>query len=301
LTARATAKSLVTLRLLYWAALAAIAWPTLLSGSGQGQGASEQATGLFVPVPVAIPSAVSPQPGGRRSRFVEVDFTGLGGRYGAGPAHGRLDPTLFPGESYAAVLDRVETTYAGRSWIGHVDGIPLSDVWLTVVRGALAGSISWPGGHSYRVSPAHEGLHTISEVDAGAPIQDLTVTPPFDALEADNALDRISAAAVADDPSARATPSMSWSSTVRSFAKRMAAKRAASSMSVRTARDWRTRPDPFATVWRAEGKAKGHRPRPRPPPTRERTRGKAPFRSRRLFPTARPPVSTRGTRSVRST
>ena len=103
--------------------------------------------------------------GERRRRAVQVNLDALGGFYGAGPVQSRLELVLFSGETQIAVLDRLETTFEGRSWIGHLEGIELSSVILTVTRGVVAGSVVWPGGHQFAIAPGTVGTHVITEQD----------------------------------------------------------------------------------------------------------------------------------------
>jgi hypothetical protein len=134
--------------------------------------------------------------GERRRRAVQVNLDALGGFYGAGPAQSRLELVLFSGETQTAVLDRLETTFEGRSWIGHLEGIELSSVILTVARGVMAGSVVWPGGHQFAISPGAVGEHIIAELDTS-----LSSTAVDDAVVA---LPSRSEAASVDPPGERA-------------------------------------------------------------------------------------------------
>ncbi|MEO7157910.1 MAG: reprolysin-like metallopeptidase, partial [Vicinamibacterales bacterium] len=163
-----------------------------------------QAIPLFADVP-ATTAALNTQgtlrEGERRLRVVRVNLDALGGFYGAGPAQSRLELTLFDGETRTAVLDRLETTYEGRSWIGHIEGVELSSVILTVTRGVVAGSVVWPGGHEYGVSRAMGGTHVLAELApvAGFGNDVLTVLPRRDELAVNAA--GLADGALADDPS----------------------------------------------------------------------------------------------------
>ena len=91
---------------------------TTLPASAQSYDERTLPTALFTAVTAGrgvTPEVGQPQAGELRRRLVDVDYTGLGGKYGALPAHRRLELTLFQGNSYTAVLDRLETTYSGRS------------------------------------------------------------------------------------------------------------------------------------------------------------------------------------------
>lgn len=122
----------------------------------------------------------------------------LGGFYGAGPAAPRLELSLSSDQTQIAVLERLETTFEGRSWIGHIEGIELSSVVLTVTGGVVAGSVVWPGGHEFAISPGVVGTHVITELDVSIPWVDLVMEPP-PSRSGDMAVG--AAGAMPDDPS----------------------------------------------------------------------------------------------------
>jgi hypothetical protein len=164
-----------------------VAFVVALCGSAALLGAqnvslsSAQAVPLFAPVATAAAAASqqATRAGERRRREVQVNLDALGGFYGARAVQPQLELTLFPGDTHVAVLDRLETTYEGRSWIGHLQGIELSSVVLTVTRGVLAGSVVWPGGHQFSIAPGTAGTHVITELDTSQ-----LVMPADDALVA---------------------------------------------------------------------------------------------------------------------
>ena len=133
-----------------------------------------------------------------RSREVEVQLTPLGGFYGAGTPQPRLSLTLFPGESHIAVLDRLETTFEGRSWIGHLEGVDLSSVIITVTRGVVAGSVVWTGGHEFAIAADTNGAYVVTELKSSLP----SVDDAVEALPARSDIVRGQpSAANTDDPS----------------------------------------------------------------------------------------------------
>ena len=115
-----------------------------------------------------------------RSRYIAVDFNAL-------PTGSRRTPLareqtfaieLFPDLTVQAVLDRLEPNRSGVSWVGHVDGVPMSSVTLVYSNGLMSGSVVMPGG-VYQIRPAPEAdrlarslpgreLHVVSEINQAA-------------------------------------------------------------------------------------------------------------------------------------
>jgi hypothetical protein len=168
----------------------AIAVVAMVNGSrGQSRGAAGAV--VFVPAEQVVVQPARAELGERQRNMVSVDFRPLGGFYGAGTAESRLVLDLPNRPTMFAVLDRLDETASGRSWIGHLEDVPMSSVLLTVVRGAVAGSITWPGGNEFTISPAPNGLHAITELDVTVPLQEPAL-PQFASRA------QVSAAAVID-------------------------------------------------------------------------------------------------------
>lgn len=100
----------------------------------------------------------------RRSRHVLLDVDQL---RAARPGH-RARFQVFPDRSLVVVLD--EVIASGRdqqSYVGHVDGAPLSSVVLERVDGVVVGRVQ-VAGDTYAVRYAGGGLSTVHEVDPAA-------------------------------------------------------------------------------------------------------------------------------------
>ena len=96
---------------------------------------------------------------GRLTTGLRESLTGIGR-----PIASTLALNLFSNVVLTAVFERSEQTDTARTWIGRLEGQPLSLVALTVVDGALAGTVSYPGG-LYEISGDPDGTTIISEVD----------------------------------------------------------------------------------------------------------------------------------------
>lgn len=106
-----------------------------------------------------------------RSRFVRVNFDLLLGEDGTPES---LEPgspltlNLFEDAHFTALLDRVEQKSPDRfAWIGHLEGVALSQAILVVRDGLMAGNITMPGA-SYQVRYAGNGVHAVREIDQSA-------------------------------------------------------------------------------------------------------------------------------------
>lgn len=98
-----------------------------------------------------------------RRRLTQVDLAAVGGRHGALTVAPRLTLNLFPNVEMAATLTRVERTPRSQTWVGTVDGQPLSGVFLTVVNGTLTGTVAMPGAHYIIESDGDAAL--VAEID----------------------------------------------------------------------------------------------------------------------------------------
>jgi hypothetical protein len=115
----------------------------------------------------------------KRARYAVIDFETL-----PEPSRRRMTARdravsleLFPDVRIVAAFERFDANPAGTTWVGHVEGVPMSTVTLVYRDGALTGSIAMPSGH-FQIRPAEgtstssifgsRGLHVVSEVDQDA-------------------------------------------------------------------------------------------------------------------------------------
>ena len=115
----------------------------------------------------------------RRSRYVGIDFSVLRTR---AQRQVLREPSvmleLFPDVTIFAVFDRYDPNTDGMTWVGHVEGVPMSTVTL-VYRGAMmTGSVVMPNG-VFQIRPAPENVraagtignrvpHLVSQIDQDA-------------------------------------------------------------------------------------------------------------------------------------
>lgn len=133
----------------------------LLPGSAAGDEAR-----LFVPrggeAELAVPHGV----GVVRARAVAFDAAALPGADGVRPlppAGHTLLLDLFDDVTLRARLVRAERIERGMTWVGRLEGRPLSDVVLAVYDGVLTGSVTWPDA-SYRIAVAG-GVSIVQQLD----------------------------------------------------------------------------------------------------------------------------------------
>jgi hypothetical protein len=170
--------------------------------SGQQNSNRTAAVPLFSPVATAAAAGQAAlRPDEYQRRDVQLNLDALGGTYGAAPAQSRLELTFFSGETHVAVLDYLENSLEGRSWVGHLEGVPLSSVILSVTRGVVAGTVVWPGGHEYRVYPNDRATYSVSQVDGALPPVDDAIVPPPSRSDAAAEFNAGPRAEHADDPS----------------------------------------------------------------------------------------------------
>jgi hypothetical protein len=156
---------------------------------GDGQSQSQDQAGLFSDAPNASPLRVPDTPYITRSRFVRVNFDQLGVPTGASPSapSGALTTTqtitnaesvagvspqiklnLFDDVTVVAQLDRIVRNESGTySWIGHLVGVPLSTVVLTVGDGLLYGIVNSPEG-VFEIKQISGETHVIQEINQAA-------------------------------------------------------------------------------------------------------------------------------------
>lgn len=79
----------------------------------------------------------------------------------------RLTLNLFNDVVVTAVRDRtVDNVNGGTSWIGHVDGMQESEVFLSAHGHSLTGIVRM-GGENYEIASTADNLHHITQVDPG--------------------------------------------------------------------------------------------------------------------------------------
>ncbi len=77
----------------------------------------------------------------------------------------RFELNLFDDTRFIAVYERSEIIFNSKiAWIGHLEGIPLSQVVLIISENTLTGTISMPGSN-YSIRVAANTIHTIEEVN----------------------------------------------------------------------------------------------------------------------------------------
>jgi hypothetical protein len=136
------------------------------------QQASGMPGGLFTPVANHVLPESAKQPGVLRYQITEVNIEMLGGRNGPpldGSGTGEtLLLNLFPDTNFMAVLDHVEANPTGSyTWIGHLEGYPLSSVILVANAGVLVGKIATPD-EIYQLEflgDQSAGLHIVRQID----------------------------------------------------------------------------------------------------------------------------------------
>ena len=86
---------------------------------------------------------------------------------------------FFPDVSYTAVLDRVTLTANGVTWLGHLEGLPLSTAVFARVGGAIAGFVESRLGQ-FTVESDALGGYTVQQIDSGISqqLQNDAIIPP---------------------------------------------------------------------------------------------------------------------------
>ena len=112
-------------------------------------------------------------PTGKRSRLVRVNLSPLPSPgTGARLIEDDLELELFADITVKAVFERFETVGGSGTWVGHVDGIPMSSVTLAYRDGLMTASINTRDA-VFQIRPAPDTdqgddarrLHIVSEVD----------------------------------------------------------------------------------------------------------------------------------------
>lgn len=115
-----------------------------------------------------------------RSRYAVINFDALPARRAeTAPAIGlRFPVELFGGESITAVFDHFDPNATGVTWVGTVEGIPLSNVTLVYGAGTMAGNINLPD-RVFSIRPARTAagllrsgdgaiVHVVAEINQTA-------------------------------------------------------------------------------------------------------------------------------------
>lgn len=97
-----------------------------------------------------------------------------------------LELHLFPDVTIRAVFERFDTVGGSGTWVGHVDGVPMSAVALAYRDGLLTGSINTVD-HLYDIQPVRdadrdEALHVVAEIDLAAMPTGHDIASPQDAV-----------------------------------------------------------------------------------------------------------------------
>jgi peptidyl-Asp metalloendopeptidase len=95
---------------------------------------------------------------------------------------------LFPDAIYIATLERLEMHDSGSyTWAGSIDGIPDSEVTLSVVDQALAGTVALPGAF-YEITTDAAGVSLVRQINQAAFPDEFDMPAPAPAGGATNAL-----------------------------------------------------------------------------------------------------------------
>ena len=174
---------------------AVVAWDAFLPDGIHARTAQLSAA----PTDTATSAQIAPDPTAIRSRHVTIDVAALSSpdRRGRLLREPSLTLELFPDVAVRAVFDRFDPNATGVTWVGHVDGAPMSSVTLVYKDDLLTGSIVMPGA-SYSIRPAPEevrrtnpqpgrALHVVTEVNQAGFLKEappIEVSLPADALAA---------------------------------------------------------------------------------------------------------------------
>ncbi|MEP7287726.1 MAG: M12 family metallo-peptidase [Chloroflexota bacterium] len=113
---------------------------------------------------VATPPSIVQRSNVIRSRYTTINFTAA--RDSSGPAQ-TITLNLFSDTTITATYknsQRNATDPRGTVWVGTVDGVPYSEVVLTIGNGVMNGAIN-VGGHLYEIDPVSGATHAILEID----------------------------------------------------------------------------------------------------------------------------------------
>ena len=132
-------------------------------------------SGLFLeafPPPQSLPTD---RPDVLRSRLVRIDFAQLADTFSVAstgqdahtpaPSGISLTLNLFDDVLLRAILDRVDyRSPQSYTWIGHLDGVELSLVSLSIEGEVMIGNVTLPGAY-YQIRYLQEDLHLVNEIN----------------------------------------------------------------------------------------------------------------------------------------
>lgn len=125
--------------------------------------------GLFRPA-AALAARAASDSLALRSRLVSIDFKQLppptgGGAVGAAAPGRELRLNLFADALFTGLVERVEPTFSGGYALsGPLSGVAMGTMTLVVNDAVVVGTVRTPGA-IYRIHPAADGLHAVSQVD----------------------------------------------------------------------------------------------------------------------------------------
>jgi hypothetical protein len=171
--------ALVGLGIVMLAALALGLWGDARVSAGRSQNGFR---GLFVDSPVQAAADRGQDRTTIRSRRVTIDRAAIaepGITDARMAAHPTLLLNLFDDTSFAAVLDRVDVTATGWTWVGHVSGLRMSTVTLATVGGVMVGNVVMPEA-VYDIRYLGNDVNEVTQVDQSKFLSELDpieVTP----------------------------------------------------------------------------------------------------------------------------
>jgi len=102
-----------------------------------------------------------------RSRFVEVDFSVLFDEMEGVSnlnVNSQVTLNLFPDVTYIGIIDQVEQSGDGYSWVGHLKDVDLSSLTMIYTSGVFIAKFASPEG-VYEVSVAGDDLYQVVLID----------------------------------------------------------------------------------------------------------------------------------------
>ena len=150
------------------AALLAVAVSGLVFFSSEPTRA--QSVSVLTPAPARMVPADAPPPGPtvRRQQYVTVNFAALRNRVQRQMLREPMVTLeLFRDVTVFAEFERYDPHSTGLTWVGRVEGDPLSTVTLSYSGGLMHGSVATRSG-VYQIRPAAGGVHVVSEINQDA-------------------------------------------------------------------------------------------------------------------------------------